>query len=238
VRTPLGPVFVLAVAVAQPAAGPAWAAEPQVVPVPAQDLYELGMVHFRTRSFAEAAKAFEAAYALDPRREVLFALAQATRLSGDCPAAVPLYQRFLATRPPDHQVEATRLALARCEDRPAPAGTLARPAPPPSVRTTSTTPEPRRWYRDPVAGALAAAGVLSFGAGMGLLVSARAADREHREALVYERAEERRSVAGNRQRWAAGVLLSAAVLGLAAGARGWWLQYSNGGAGVGVGASF
>jgi hypothetical protein len=214
---------------------PALAAEPEVVPVPAQDLYELGMVHFRARSFGEAARAFEAAYALDPRREVLFALAQATRLAGDCPAAVPLYQRFLATRPPDHQVEATRLALSRCSDRGGPAGTLARPAPAPAVRSSTTA---RAWYRDPAAGALASAGVLSLGAGIGLLVSARTADQAHREALVYGRADERRSVAGNRQRWGLAALASATALALAAGARVWWLRLSAGPTGVGLGGRF
>jgi hypothetical protein len=228
----------LAINVAWEAAGarPALAVEPGPA-AQALDLYELGMAHFRARSFGEAARAFEAAYAIDPRREVLFALAQATRLSGDCPAAVPLYQKFLATRPPDQQVEATRLALARCEERDSPPP-LTRPAPPAAVRTAPADLAAGRWYRDPAASALAAAGVLTLGAGVGLYVASRMADSEHRQALVYGRADERRSVALDRRRWAAGALLSSAALGLAAAGRWAWLRWSAGRAGVGVGGSF
>jgi tetratricopeptide (TPR) repeat protein len=231
--------ILVAINIAWPLAGAqlARAADPEPA-AQALDLYELGMAHFRARSFGEAARAFEAAYAIDPRREVLFALAQATRLSGDCPAAVPLYQKFLATRPPDQQVEATRLALARCEERASPPAPLTRPAPPAAVRTAPADPAASRWYRDPAASALAAAGVLTLGAGVGLYVASRMADGDHRQALVYGRADERRSVALDRRRWAAGALLSSAALGLAAAGRWAWLRWSPGRAGVGVGGSF
>ncbi len=197
----------------------------------AEELYELGMAHFRARGFSEAARAFEAALALDPRPEILFALAQATRLSGDCPAARPLYQRFLATEPPPHQVEATRIALARCEGRAPPPGPVVAPLPaPPAVQAAAVPRQPQaRWWADPLGGALAGAAVLSLGAGVGLLVAARLADGEHREALAYPRANERRAAAQNRQRWAAVALLSGAALGVGAAGRWWWLGGSAGG---------
>jgi hypothetical protein len=207
---------VVSLAASTAPAAPGHGADREEVRDEAQELYELGMAHFRTRGFSEAARAFEAAYALDPRREVLFALAQATRLSGDCAGAVPLYNRFLTTDPPGHQIEAARIALARCQD-PTPA------RPPPMARPAPLSVQRPAWYRDAAGGALAAAAVLSLTAGVGLLVASRMADREHREALVYGQADARRSAAQSRQRWGTAALLSATALGLAAGGRWLWL---------------
>jgi hypothetical protein len=249
VRAGRGPARALIALVLLVARAPARAAEPEgELPGPGRALYDTGMVHFRARAFAEAARAFQAAYDLDPRREVLFALAQATRLAGDCPRAVPLYQRFLASGPPARQVEAARIALARCQAQ-TPAvtsatdGTGVSNATPPAVRP-AVTPAPvdvraaPAWYRDAAAGALATAAVLSVGAGVGLLVAAHRADREHRAAIVYGRADERRGAAQNRQRWATGALVGAAALALAAGGRWAWLRWSAGRAQVGVGVRF
>jgi hypothetical protein len=218
----------------------------------ARELYDLGMAHYRARGFSEAVRAFESAYALDPQREILFALAQATRMSGDCPSAVPLYERFLASHPPTRQVDATRIALARCHERAAIEAAAKRPEPdpklalnrepPPPVTVRATPPlEPLpAWYRDAPTGALAGAAVLSLGAGVGLLVASRLADREHRDAASYGRADERWAAAHNRQRWAAAAFVSAAVLGAGAVARQLWLRWSVGrGQGqVAVGARF
>jgi hypothetical protein len=232
------PALLIAIALAS---SPARAADPEPeLTGPGRALYDTGMAHFRARAFVEAVRAFEAAYALEPRREVLFALAQATRLAGDCPRAVPLYERFLATGPPARQVDAARIALARCQEQKpiAPPAATAGPSPP-----TSTTVDLRAgpispWYRDPAGGALATAAVLSLGAGVGLLVASHRADREHRAAVVYGRADERRAAAQNRQRWAAGALVGGSALALAAGGRWLWLRWSAGQAQAGVGARF
>jgi tetratricopeptide (TPR) repeat protein len=208
----------------------------------ARDLYELGMAHYRARGFSEAVRAFESAYQLDPQREILFALAQATRMSGDCPAAVPLYERFLATHPPERQVEATRIALGRCRERAAieaavktrptdPKLALNRDGPPPAAAVFRAPPPPRprpAWYRDPATAVLAAAAAVSAGAGVGLLVAARLADREHRDAASYGQADERHAAARNRQRWAAAALVGGAAFTIGAGARWAWLRVSTG----------
>jgi hypothetical protein len=76
--------------------------------------FDRGMAAFGERRYQEAASAFEEGFAVEPRRELLFAWAQAERLAGRCAAAVPLYERYLATQPAAPQVEAARIAMARC----------------------------------------------------------------------------------------------------------------------------
>jgi tetratricopeptide (TPR) repeat protein len=76
--------------------------------------YVRGLAHYAARDFHRAIAQLEAAFALDPRPEFLFAEAQAFRLDGNCPRALELYRRFLATRPPPLQVQATQLGLDRC----------------------------------------------------------------------------------------------------------------------------
>jgi hypothetical protein len=241
---------------ADPKRPPPAAAEPEREMDPeARELYDLGMAHYRARGFSEAVRVFESAYALDPQREILFALAQATRLSGDCPSAVPLYERVLASHPPARQAEATRIALARCHERaaieaaaakrasaPDPKLVLGRApplAPPVSVTARPSPPLPA-WYRDPATAALAAAAVVSLGTGAGLLVASHLADREHRDAPWYGRDDERWSAANNRQRWSAAAFATAAILGAGAGARRLWLRWSagRGQASVSLGAGF
>lgn len=69
----------------------------------AEGQYELALVEFR------------AGYALDPRSDFLFALAQAERLSGDCQTAIVWYRRFLKTNPHPTQAEAARVNQQRCQ---------------------------------------------------------------------------------------------------------------------------
>src|SRR5205823_4412560 len=77
------------------------------------------------KDYGAALAELRAGYALDARREFLFAEAQALRLGGDCKSAVPLYQQFLKSGPEDVQVNATHIALGRCA-----AQMAAAPAPP------------------------------------------------------------------------------------------------------------
>src|SRR5579862_8300035 len=80
----------------------------------ARALYDRGLAAYQAKDYPTAIRAFEAGFALEPRREFLFANAQARRLAGDCRGAVPLYQRFLEMGPPPVQASATQIALARC----------------------------------------------------------------------------------------------------------------------------
>src|ERR1043165_2668234 len=77
--------------------------------------FDQGAVFFAAKDYEAAISAFEAGYALDPRPEILFAWAQAARLSGDCPSAIVLYERFLAGQPPARQARAARANRELCK---------------------------------------------------------------------------------------------------------------------------
>jgi tetratricopeptide (TPR) repeat protein len=198
------------------AAGPV-VAEP-VAPATAakaRALFEQGIARFGARDFEDAIAAFEASYKLDPRPEVLFSLAQAERQSGDCPTAVALYRKFLATDPPARHADAARDGIGKCERAlasrpldvaaPEPAapeqasapGPTPVPAPPPT-----SSPAPRAAWRTPVGLALLGGGALGLGGGAALFVAARKAAGEADDAARYDDYVARMDRAESRQRLA------------------------------------
>ena len=222
----------LIVALLQAWARPAAAEDlsPPLTPA-ARERYEAGLAHYAARRFPEAIQALRAAYALEPRREILFAEAQATRLGGDCAAAVPLYQRFLDSDPPARQLEAARIALARCRDAaaaPPPAAPLAPAAPPPAAppEPVKPAPPPGPWYRDPTGAVLAGSAAIALGVGTGFLIAAgQANDRANRQRS-YGDYEVHRIEAESRRRTGRLLLLGGAILGAAAAGRYVWLGWS------------
>jgi len=208
------------------------------MPAEAKARYDEAMALYAARQYKAAIGAFAAAYALEPRREILFAQAQATRLSGDCVAALPLYQRFLATQPPPQQVEATRIAVARCE-----AATVTATGPPrapaPPVLVAPPPPPPPRWYSDRAGAALVGAGLLGVGAGVALLSSARSLDDQARAAHDrYDTAAALRDRAERRWAWGVGTIVAGSAL-LATGiGRYVWVELHPRGAVVNAGTRF
>jgi tetratricopeptide (TPR) repeat protein len=140
-----------------------------------------GLKHFAEREYEKAIAEFEAGQKLDPRPDLVFALAQAERLSGDCASAVLYYREFLAGEPPEKQAEAARTNLERCENvlatsRAREDEAAAKAAPPPSVEPTpapvATEPPPpaeirirRPWYTDVLGDVLLGTGVAAAGVG-------------------------------------------------------------------------
>jgi tetratricopeptide (TPR) repeat protein len=203
--TPAGP------AEPGPTTGAAATGEPAPMTAEARALYEEGLGLYAAHDFAAAIRRFEDGYALEARREFLFAEAQAFRLAGDCAHAVPLYQRFLQTAPSSLQIDATRMGLDRCEKqetaaRAAAALARTRPAPPLLV-TPPAPPRPApdrpRWWLDPVGLAATAAGVVALGAGAGFIIASNDAldhanspsTPTHAEYVrLYDLAEQRRTV--------------------------------------------
>ena len=76
---------------------------------------ELGLREYAVGKWAEAIAAVRAAYELDPQPELLYALAQAQRKSGDCASATASYRAFLRTSPPEAPSATARQNLERCE---------------------------------------------------------------------------------------------------------------------------
>jgi tetratricopeptide (TPR) repeat protein len=211
------------------------AAEPPMQPE-VQAIYDEAMARYAARDYKAAIHAFEAAYALEPRREILFAQAQATRLAGDCAAALPLYEKFLATSPPPQQVEATRIAVARCEAIAAATPPPRAPDPPPVVITPP--PPPPRWYSDRAGAALVGAGVIGVGVGAALISSARATDAEARGVREYDKVAALRDRAERRWAWGVGTIVAGSALVLAGAGRYIWVGLHPTGAVVSAGSRF
>ena len=76
--------------------------------------YDRGIALYLDGNYAASVRAFSRSYAIEPRRETLFAWAQAERLQGNCPKAIELYDRYLTQDPPAAQVPIVREHLARC----------------------------------------------------------------------------------------------------------------------------
>jgi tetratricopeptide (TPR) repeat protein len=117
-----------------------------------RELYDRG-------EFAAARDELLAAYQLEPRPELLFALGQVELNTGRFAQAIDYYERFIATEPGADQValaqQAIGAARARIAEKPA-------PAPPPRP------PPHRRW--DTTDTALAAIGGATIAIGGGLVI--------------------------------------------------------------------
>src|SRR5688500_8812680 len=65
--------------------------------------------------FDEARVELEAAHALDPKPELLYALGQVHVKLGKCDRAITFYEQFLETRPKRGQAAAARQAIQVCK---------------------------------------------------------------------------------------------------------------------------
>ncbi len=180
--------LVLALALtAQPTAD-AWREHPEFL---------RGSQAFAAQRWDEAARAFEAAYADHPRPELLWAQAQALRFGGRCDAALPLYERFVATGPTAEEIEDANTNITACREvvgdavvvppveaapSPRPAADASPPAPPPTVRSPDVVADvppparkrPRSVGRDPWGHGLLWSGVGVAGVGAGLIAAGHA----------------------------------------------------------------
>jgi tetratricopeptide (TPR) repeat protein len=211
------------------------------LPPAARAEFDAGLRAYDAKRYEEAIAAFRAAYEAAPRRQLLFAWAQAERLSGDCPSAITLYRKFLHEQPPSSEAEKASLHLARCEQalatRPAPpdeptaaataqdAPSHASPAPPrpaspppaPAQRIDSATADRRSqsspFYADVLADVLVGAGVAALGVGTAMLVAATAADSDAQDASSYRAFGDAKDTASQR-RWigAAGLVVGASLV--------------------------
>jgi tetratricopeptide (TPR) repeat protein len=151
--------------------------------------YERGAAFSTAKNYEAAIREFQAAHAIEPRREFLFAWAQVERLSGDCESAIGLYQKFLDTTPPERQAEAARLNLSRCQQALGPRPEVPAAIPPaqpgPSIAVTAApVPAPA-----PVATStkvLLAAGAGIAGAGATLLVLSIFDERAAPDLIRYD----------------------------------------------------
>lgn len=131
--------------------------------------YRVAIAAWDDARWDDAARAFAAAYELDPRPEYVFAQARARRLGGDCAAAVPIFERFLALDPPASAQQDARRNIDECGG-PTPAAVA--PVAPRVVDTPTPAAAPRPVARDPLGHALLWPGLALLATGAGLLADA------------------------------------------------------------------
>jgi len=146
-------------------------------------------VHQEAGAYALAADEYIAAYALDPRPETLFNVAQAYRLAGNKPAALDYFQRYLATKPTGSAADQARAFASELERQIAEDKARADAAPPPAPPPVEHPPKPqpapppatiqeRRSRTLQIAGiAAAGVGVIGIGLGVKFGIDARDADQ-------------------------------------------------------------
>jgi len=147
-------------------------AEPPAAMAPAaREHFQRGIDLYMKNDYRAAIAELQQGYAIDPSPEILFAWAQAERLAGDCATAIALYQRFVATGPPELQVRAAEENRASCEQTLA-SQTQTAPTPTPAIAVTRSVPPGATppWYADVTGDVLAGTGTLTIAAGAGLLV--------------------------------------------------------------------
>lgn len=193
---------------------------------------EVGNRLLELRNYTLAIEAYKRGYLLGSDAVFLHNLALAHRLAGDYKAAISYYQSFLRRGKPRADVRAAiEKLIGQMQDELVQAART-RPPVEPEPRTatprsasqatkagklaavTTPAPSPPRWYRDRVAWALAAAGLVAGGASAGLFANASSLRDERdrtpggsaRDALDHK--------AGRRQSWAIVTgLTSVALLG-------------------------
>lgn len=182
-------------------------------------------VHFQAASeafdaedYERAAAELEYAYELNPEPIYLYPWAQAERLRGNCVKAIQLYDRFLATDPPDEEKEIVAHNRELCEP-----AILPPPAPEPPTTVEPPADQHRRRpgsspFRDLSGGIMAGLGVAAAVTGGTLLGTARAKqnrytdEESHAEADALKRSAEREHTAGAIMVGAGGGLLLGAII--------------------------
>ena len=89
----------LAVMLAAPSAFADNALRPEQIPAKAKELATRGRVYHDAGDYSMAIAAFKEAYVLAPSPGLLFNIAQAYRLAGNCDEAAWMYRRYLDTNP-------------------------------------------------------------------------------------------------------------------------------------------
>jgi tetratricopeptide (TPR) repeat protein len=118
--------------------------------------------------YDDARVELEAAYALTPKPELLYALGQVHAKLGRCGDATAYFRRFAATQSDPQVARVTDQAIAACKPAapppaaPPPSAPAASPAPP----AAAAPPEAARWYHDKLGDGLVIAGVTAVIVGL------------------------------------------------------------------------
>jgi hypothetical protein len=150
------------------------------------DLFKQGVEAYKAGRYDEAAGLLGKAYALDPKPEMLFPLAQAERLGGHCPAAIIHYKKLLESLTDLTTAKLVQNNVALCEQTESvdtkPKHVDVTPPPPPPPPKTIVKVEN---HTDIVSLLLVAGGTLSIGTSVGFYIAANGArdDAAHARTL-------------------------------------------------------
>jgi hypothetical protein len=130
--------------------------------------------------FASALRLIDEAETLYPHHRWHFFRAAILSETGDCEAAIPEYEAYLAEETLPANVASAEAGLGACEKQTVQAEPVASEPPPPSMAApapadppTKPGPEPRgagAWARDPTAIVLVTSGLVGVGVGAGLFI--------------------------------------------------------------------
>ena len=87
----------------------------------AKQHYELASAAHKAGKFRDALNELMLAYALEPKPELLYAIAQVHVKLGQCPQAITFYERFLASNPRPEHASRAQAAINMCKTNPPPA---------------------------------------------------------------------------------------------------------------------
>ena len=136
------------------------AGEPEDLTPTARELSDLALRQYQRGELDAAIESFMAAFALSDNTGLLFNIAQAYRLKGDCALAKEYYGRYLAAAPRSHlkpSVERRVVEMESCARAGRAADPPARPAPPVErvpPPLSPTVPAPRSGVPVPIAASL------------------------------------------------------------------------------------
>jgi tetratricopeptide (TPR) repeat protein len=153
----------------------------------ARELYKRGVEEYKARKYDAAIATLKESYALDPKPDALFALAQAERLGGRCPEARKHYKELLEETTEMATAKAVQSNLDLCgpePEKPARPVEAEKPAPPPQIVTKTVVREVRRSGK--VASVLLAGGTLGLGAGGALFLASRNSRNDADRALTLD----------------------------------------------------
>lgn len=114
--------------------------------------------------YDDARVELEAAYALTPKPELLYALGQVHAKLGRCSDATAYFQRFAATQRDPQVAKVIDQAIAAC--KPAAPPPAASTQSPPPASPAAPSPEGAVWYRDKLGDGLVLAGVTAMIVGL------------------------------------------------------------------------
>ncbi len=161
----------VAVAVSAPAVARAQAGE-DTARAEAEAHFRTGETHYNLAEYDDAIREFKVAYELSKEPLLLFNLAQAYRLKGDCGQAVRFYRTYLRLAPADGQnrpaAEQLLATLGDCSTR----SGKPEPTPLPPV------PERSKRFRPPAWSPWVALGVAAVAAGVGAYYGLQTLDRD------------------------------------------------------------